>query len=733
MRASSIAWLIFLYLSLPVPAAETSRVDFAYAFAPPHRLTVAMPDSGNKTLLDVQPAKLRMAWSYEDLTRFPPATFMTPATRWDLMLSPAVDGHPFANSDWSRMEGWLPALENHYGDTGAEMRFEVVGAANAAVVRITLCNRDSRERQLTLTVNSRSWGENPAWAAPGQERGDCLVAGWNERADRVLVLGLGADYWSSRADGRSPDAKTLLMGWTLKPGQTRTAWLVRPYRAYAADLPSLRGRDWGAALEAGCQTWRKLLGRTARFNVPDDRVMDAFRACLADLFIMREPLPDGRVAGEPGTEVYRAANAFESAVMAIALDQVGLAREAAEGYRMPIEMQEADGNWADPRGWGHLMWGGSGFKAWAALEHYRLTGDRHYLAWAYPHLAASSRWQESQRALCRGAATLELYRGLMPRGMGDCGLKDDDDLYGVFLPHNIWAVYADRLSVEAAEILGKKRELPELRRIYETGRRDLLAALDRGAIVEKDYRWIPGVPGKTSGSRWGSLNVLFPCGVLPADHPLLTGTLRHIEASLSPGGIPLNTGWLANGMWVAITLDNLAEVHLAMDDGDTAARYFYACLNHGTPLFTWCEERGPEAGTKVCTGDRQHLWTPVAVVRCLRDMLVMEQADTLHLARGTDRAWLGGEEPVGVAEVPTHFGRVTYSMKFDRQSKTVSGEVDFARHFRANQVQLHIRLPSPWRVQSVNSDSEATLDAAGSTLNWERPTGRHRFVAPVSE
>jgi len=733
MRTLTLGLMLVLGMPLPIPGAEPPRVDFAYAFAPPHRLTVAMPDSGNKTLLDAQPAKLRMAWSYEDLTQFPPASYMSPATRWDLMLSPAVDDHPFADSGWWRLERWLPALDNHYHDGGASVRFEVVGAADATVIRITLCNSGNCQRRFSVTVNSRSWGENPAWVEPSRDRGDCLVAGWNERADRVLVLGLGADYWSTRKDGRSPDAKTLFMGWNLAPGQTRTAWLVRPYRAYAADLPALRGRDWAAALEDACQTWRTLLGRTVRIKVPDDHIMDAFRACLADLFIMREPLSDGRVAGEPGTEIYRAANAFESAVMAIALDQVGLTREAAAGYRTPIEMQEADGNWADPRGWGHLMWGGSGFKAWAALEHYRLTGDRHYLAWAYPHLAASSRWQEAQRAHNRGPGTPELYRGLMPRGMGDCGLKDDDDLYGVFLPHNIWAVYADRLSVEAAEILGKQRDLPELRRIYDTARQDLLAALDRGAIAEKDYRWIPGVPGKTSGSRWGSLNVLFPCGLLPADHPLLTGTLRHLEANLSPGGIPLNTGWLANGMWVAITLDNLAEVHLAMNNGDTAARYLYACLNHGTPLFTWCEERGPEAGTKVCTGDRQHLWTPVAVVRCLRDMLVMEQADTLHLARGTDRTWLGSGEPLGMAEAPTHFGRVSYSLKFDRPSKTVTGEINFARRFHASQAQLHVRLPSPWRVQSVDAGSGAALDAAGSALLWERPAGRHRFVAQVSE
>ncbi len=119
-------------------ADELPRVDFSYAFAPPHRLTVALPDSGNKTLLNLRPGTLHMAWSYEDLTRFPPATFMTPATRWEILFSPAVDGHPFARSDWPRLDAWLPALVNRYEEVGAAMRLEVVGTADAAATRITL-------------------------------------------------------------------------------------------------------------------------------------------------------------------------------------------------------------------------------------------------------------------------------------------------------------------------------------------------------------------------------------------------------------------------------------------------------------------------------------------------------------------------------------------------------------------------------------------------------------------
>ncbi len=59
--------------------------------------------------------------------------------------------------------------------------------------------------------------------------------------------------------------------------------------------------------------------------------------------------------------------------------------------------------------------------------------------------------------------------------------------------------------VESYREDGKSKQ----RVVCHLGRKDLLAAMDRGAIREKDYRWIPGVAGKTSGSRWGVLNALY--------------------------------------------------------------------------------------------------------------------------------------------------------------------------------------------------------------------------------
>jgi hypothetical protein len=694
---------------------SASRVDFAYAFSTPHRLTVARPDSGDKTLLDLQPGSLQMSWTYDNLVRFPVAAFATPTTPWSITIKPQIDSQPLSVSTWMRLDGFLPALENRYTDSRGEISLQVVGGETAALIKIHLTNTGDLPHQFIVSCTLPApfgGGYNPGWVDSDQPA-DHLLTGWRDRADRVLVLGLNADRYTTFGSGSGNNAD---LCWTLAPGESRTGWIVRPYRAYETDLPKLRTTDWANEFQIAVDEWKTLLGRIANFSIPDPGVKNALLACFADLFIMREPIADGYIAATPGTECYRAPNSTEPLLTAIAFDQFGLHNQALVGTEANLKLQGDDGNWSDPQGWNHKMWSTPGFKSWAVMEHYHLTGDKDYLARIFPRMLASSRFNERQRSKTRKNENGQrsLTYGLLPRGQGDCGLMNDNDFYGVFLPHNIWPTFADGCSVEAARILNRP-ELAELEKIYQTALEDLRTALDRGAIQEKDYRWIPGISGKTSGSRWGALNALFPCQILPADHELITGTMRHIESNLSPGGIPVNTGWMKNGMWVAITLDNVAQAHLVRGNGDAAAEYLYATLNHGTPLYTWCEERGQEPGAKECTGDRQHLWTPVAVVLFIRNAFVMEENDGLNLALGTARSWLACGEPVGVENAPTHFGEISYRLQYDAHASKVTGYVKFTEQKNGPAwTKLYIRLPRNMKVQKSNQ--QILTDGSGLYL-----------------
>jgi hypothetical protein len=745
-----------MIICLTATAEEPSKVDFSYAFATPHRIAVGMPEAVSRTLLDLQPEFLKIMWTYDDLTTTPLASFLAPRTRFGVNIKPYMDGRVFQKTHWIRPEDYLPGVINTYEDSNVTLTLSAFGAEEAMMIKIDMVNNGDSVRRIRINYDAPSITresipmENMGWADPDLWDTDILVAGWQDRADRICLLGIGAEQYSTTPDRRPPGLSSMVMCWTLKPGEKKSGWAIRPYNKVVKDAEELRRCDWNVAWAAAKKTWQTLLfDRTAKFNIPDEKVRNAFLASFADLFIMREPIAGGYIGSVPGTEAYRAVNSCEAAIVAIALDQLGLPHHALEGYKVSYELQSEAGDWNDPIGWGHLGWANAGFKSWAAIEHYRLTGSKAFLEWIYPRMLSNARWTEKMRAYSRKPYQGEkpVNYGLMPRGMGDGGLMNDKDYYGIFIPHNIWSVYASLIAADVAKILGKTEEYGELKTYFDTAYSDLLATIEKGAITADDgSRWIPGVANLTSGSIWAALNIATPCGLLPATDKLIDGTLHHLEAKSSPGGLPMHTGWLVEGMWVAITLDNIGAVHLSRRNGDPVANYFYATLNHGTPLYTWCEERGPEPNTTVRTGDRQHLWTPVAIVRALRDMMVLEQypavneqkavKSSLQLALGSDRSWLGSGNAIGVENAPTHFGNISYSIRYDAATKTVHGAIQLAEGGnwpKPDELVLNVRLPDGRKVSSVKSAFRATVQTNGEAIRWTNAKGKFDFVAKTKE
>ncbi len=196
-----------------------------------------------------------------------------------------------------------------------------------------------------------------------------------------------------------------------------------------------------------------------------------------------------------------------------------------------------------------------------------------------------------------------------------------------------------------------------------------------------------------------------------------------MEKRISPGGQPIHTGWMQDGMWVAITLDNLAQALILRGEGDSVARYIYSTLNHGTPLTTWCEERGQEPGSNTCAGDRQHLFTPIAVVRILRDSYVLEEGQGLHLARAWARSWLATGRLVGGENLPTHYGPVSYRLQYDQVAKRLSGSITCPDRAGLQWIELHLRLPEGVQAAELAKGTAGCLDAAKETIRYENPKG----------
>lgn len=688
------------------------KVDHSYTFAPPHRITLSLPSASHKVLADVTPEKLELSWSFRSLRDSVYNVWQAPEIDWKLRVQLIVDGSPAHFCRWQREKGGVPAFILHAEHGGAAVELYGTAAETGSVVRIRAACTDGAPHTLTVAVqHTNGWViSNPAWIDGADP--NLLTCMQNDKADRILALAYGADEYPvprnadsmdpsqvpmgdmGAADGSILPQKSILAVFHLSDTAQRTGYLLLPYKKYRfSDLPALNELKPEKELTEAVQLWKTYLGSHAQLLLPDEAVSDAFLAALADLFVMREALDDTTFSVTCGTQVYRSPNDAEPTIADGIFDRLGFLQEVEQDLPVHLGYAGSDGNWNNPRGWMMTIWGGAGFKARLAYSHYLLTQDTDFLQQIYPTMLANARWQRKMRLSTQNDVNPSC-RGLMPRGMGDCGMKAGNDYFGVFYPHNFQALQADRLTLAAAQVLGYTQDAAELEEWITEASAALESSLRQEAVEENGRLHIPSGPeAKVNTSRYGSLDAYF-AGVLNAEDPLLQSTLQWMEEKISTGGLPEDLGWMKNGLWVAIALDNLSALYLRENKGDEAVKYLYPTINHATPFGTWCEERGSEAASKETSGDLQHLWTPCALCVYLLDALCLPTKNGLRLASGIPRFWLEKGKAIGVKELQVPGGTLTYTLH-RTDEHTLQLEISTSGQAGKGTVEIPLRLPSP--------------------------------------
>lgn len=678
-----------------------NRVTFNYAFGAPHTLTLSRPSASDKMLARVSPEGIGFMRTYDSqLTNFPLAWKPYPMDI-DTVMSVAVERENAPFTRWYRHLSGAPCLFAEGALHGVDYTVSAISAQSGVIVRIESHNTTDTARevhiQFALTnvwvVSNRGWVDGI--------HNNLLLTMNGGRADRVVALALGADDYPmyrhavGGASGQPPmsnekfrigadSSKKITALCSLGGGETKSCHILLPHEAYFGELESLKQTNLEGEMTAALAEWQTLLTRAAKITLDDASLLHTFYACLADLFVMRERVGlSGRMGIANGTNLYRSTASGEPLQSEILLESLGYVREAVHDYPTYLEGQDEDGCWITVKGWEHEVWGLLYNKSHAVMHHYELSRDRAFLEKYYPRMLASARFnaagrQSTRDAADRGEIPASAY-GLMPRGMGDCGMQNGADFYGYFYPHNCRAVAADRLVLEAARILGKEEDIPFLTDNYERAKHDLLTSIRENAVEEDGYIRIPSLAGVPDTSSYGCLYACFPAAILPADDPLVTGTVRHIESKQkSEGGLPMGTGWLKEGLWVAMALNNFARAYLRMGLYREARAYLYPAVNHASPLVTWCEERGPEPGSPIKTGDEQHLWTPLSVLQYMTDMLYFEDTDTIHLFSGILPEWLANGKPVSVKGLRTSLGKTNLSLVRKGNAYTVTVKTERA-------------------------------------------------------
>jgi hypothetical protein len=87
----------------------------------------------------------------------------------------------------------------------------------------------------------------------------------------------------------------------------------------------------------------------------------------------------------------------------------------------------------------------------------------------------------------------------------------------------------------------------------------------------------------------------------------------------------------------------------------------------------------------------------------VRWMLVLEDSDeeTLYLAKGVPREWMGSGKEIKIEKAPTRWGWINFRMAANLGAKRVTATVSLANGTAPKEVQVKLRLPANYKINSA--------------------------------
>ncbi len=399
---------------------------------------------------------------------------------------------------------------------------------------------------------------------------------------------------------------------------------------------------------------------------------------------------------------------------------------------------------------------GPGSIGWALIEHYRLTGDLKWFRAAAPRIKANVEWMLRQRRVVRdmvpGGERL-WCKGLQP------ALQVTPDSGGLWMQFYECEAYYWVAIVHFAEALATidPGEGARLRAEAETYRRDLLAAVERSIALSpvvpvRDGTFHSVIPFACyvrglgtgawgwrrdgSGSHVGPLYwetvqsaaaLISPAGLLSPADVRVQGYLDVLEDRLlleNPyvGG----RDWFAAGWQYQGGLERTANMHLAADDIPVFLRSF---------LNGYAIDILPDSGyvfnEHAVHGPPDKIFEEAAFLERFRNLLVMEEGDSLWIARGAPRLWMEQGKTIAVSNAPTHFGNLNYQIVSDVDHGKITANIEIPSRNPPRSLSLRLRHPTsaPIKRATVNGNEWRNLDPDRELIRLTGVRGRANITA----
>jgi len=211
-----------------------------------------------------------------------------------------------------------------------------------------------------------------------------------------------------------------------------------------------------------------------------------------------------------------------------------------------------------------------------------------------------------------------------------------------------------------------------------------LRALDKTGLI-----YIPPSYEKR-GTHWGNLEVVFPSLLVDAQDSRVGATLDHVREEFGGGFCEGIIRWSPRrrpGHIHPYMSQFVTNSHIIRGDYEKAVDGFYSFLLHTTSTQGFAE--GINYGRREAWSDTvPHLWAAALYITTLRNMLVREEGQTLHLLSCVPVHWLDDGKRIVVQDAPTHFGNAGYIAAAERD--IVRLQLDPPRRRPAQKIVIHL-------------------------------------------
>jgi hypothetical protein len=509
-------------------------------------------------------------------------------------------------------------------------------------------------------------------------------------------------------------------------------------------------------------SWNELMQEVRLWTCPPGTVAPPFPR-------VEDPPMDVQLPDARWTDAWRAASfqlkgkhmwgglAFEVGRVAHEMDLVGLHNEANQVYEHFLKAPGAksDGDYSDGNGaleWATSMRHDMGYShdgthastgrlLFAMAERYFLAGDRGWFQRNRARLQAAADWIIRQRTLYMGNIPNRqdlMVAGLMPPCMlGDYAIPSCD--WHWYYVDNALSLQGLRRFADALMELD-----PAAGRKYlneaEAFRKDLRRAVDREAVLSpvrlgRDgsfHSYLPrmayarGLTGPELGAPqfpdcdlfMGALPLAEPFGAVDAKDIRMVDTLNMMEemgTSVSAvqakeearkqKGLPMNDAWFWNCFTILPKASHNANIYLLQDDAPNFLRFWmnsYASvvgadgkLWEHWHLGNYAECSAPDNGTAG--------W----FMENFRNLLVMEDGQSLWMARATPRAWLEQGRKIAIRNAPTYFGSAAYELISDVDNGRITATIEIPGRQPPRSVLLRFRHPKAAPIKSATVNGKA--------------------------